>query len=161
AINADGAGVVQVHVCADRMALKPYVPCVFRSQPESEIGIGESVRFFLLAKLQVNPPAAGFNVRKAGALLGSTFSCRRRWHLLNAQQQRLKVPMVARVNKVQAGRSDIIGELEIGDFQPALPQRSQSQIGCDLTAEKQRFRTESRIVHHLKIVKIKSGTREQ
>ena len=81
------ARISQIHVRADRLTFQPYVPHVFRRQPECEISIGEGKRLLLRSHFEVNAAAGGLNVGKARTSFRLPFCRRRGRHLFNALDQ--------------------------------------------------------------------------
>src|SRR5262249_43597202 len=110
------------------------MPSIFSGQPKGKVRADQGERRLLSSELQINTAAGGLNVGKTRALFSAAFGGWRAGDLSYAQQQGLDVPMPVGVHKIQAGRSGVVRELEVGDLQPAMPQRSQAQVGGDLAA---------------------------
>jgi len=122
AFQLDDAGIAQVHIGADWASLEPAVPHVFRGQPQGEVRIREREGCFFGADLEIDTAIGGLDIGEAGALLGAAFGGGRAGHLSCAKQKPLYIPVIVAVDQVQAGRQGVICELEVGDFQAALPQ---------------------------------------
>jgi len=60
------AYIVQVQIGAKGLRFQPYAPTILGLLPQGKIGIGQGVRFFFWATLEIDSRRGGCNVRKSG-----------------------------------------------------------------------------------------------
>src|SRR5579859_4204333 len=162
AFQTYGANVAKIHVRAHGKPIEADMPLVFRLKPKGEIGVGDGKRFLFRADLHVDASTAGFNVRKARALLGSVARGGCAGNLPGAEQYGFHVPVSAGINQIQAGSGIVIVlQGEAGNFKASPPQRGEAQISGDFTTGEQRFGAKGRIIHDPHVVKIKSRAGKQ
>ena len=66
--------------------------------------------------------------------------------------------MAPGIDQVEARRRCVIGEFQACNLHAAPPERGEAKVSRDLAAHYERLIAESRIIHDLKVVYIKTGS---